>query len=171
MEHFETNTIWQLFSLMLKIVPDAIDIYCHNFDNTILLLFTYVVNLILFEINLKQRRCLSLLFTVCQNARILSVNNDVVLRLLLLLLLLSFIRFLSLLLSPFILLFYYYYYYYYREIRRLIVPPQLAYGPKGYKKMDIPRKYRLLAMLRPRKAGSGCPNSPHWKITSSIGFY
>ena len=66
MEHFETNTIWQLFSLMLKIVPDAIDIYCHNFDNTILLLFTYVVNLILFEINLKlETKAMSILTFHC----------------------------------------------------------------------------------------------------------
>ena len=48
------NTTWQLFALMLKIVPDATDIYCHNFDEicTILMLFNYVVNLGSDEINL-----------------------------------------------------------------------------------------------------------------------
>ena len=45
---------------MHKIVPDATDIYCHNFEKNayyciscILLLFTNVVNMRLVEINLK----------------------------------------------------------------------------------------------------------------------
>ena len=31
-EYFERNTIWLLFVLKLKIVPDATGIYCHHFD-------------------------------------------------------------------------------------------------------------------------------------------
>ena len=41
LEHFERNTIGQLFVLKLKIVPDATGIYCHHFDEKCAIVFLY----------------------------------------------------------------------------------------------------------------------------------